>query len=84
MINIHITLKDNIGLPMAGDYIQPGDPVTTEYDWEVPQDWFVDGELTKDGRVQLLKRMYGENWATGNPDGSKYFVYKLDATVKSA
>jgi hypothetical protein len=49
--------------------------------WLVPDEWIVDDSIKSDGREKLLEYMYGAMWRSGNDDGSRYQILKMEEHI---
>ena len=83
-IKVKIMIKDTLALydNYVEDYtFNPDNFLIGEYFYDVPAEWWTGKNLTEYAVEEILKRIYGENWRSGNSDGSKYQVLDFKASL---
>src|SRR5258708_3851031 len=81
MAYLKITITDTLSFwdDYLSDYIfNPENSKTFSGSYRVPDDWLHEGSLIPERREKVLEYMYGATWRSGNDDGSKYVVLKME------
>lgn len=83
-IKVKVTIKDT--LAFYNNYVEdytfnPDNSLVGEYFYDVPAEWWTGSNLTEYAVEEILKRIYGDNWRSGNGDGSKYQVLDFTASL---
>jgi hypothetical protein len=78
---LRMTITDTLGFwdNYLETYVFNADRGKTLTSWyRLPDDWTRDGALLPDRLEQLLRYRYGDAWRSGNGDGSRFVILKLD------
>jgi hypothetical protein len=81
MAYLKITITDTMSFwdNYIEDYIfNPENSKTFSGWYRVPDEWVHKGALPPERREKILEYMYGATWRSGNDDGSKYVVLKME------
>lgn len=83
MRHLRVTIQDTLGYwdDYAGTHVFNPNIKHTFVAWyRVPEDWVAEATVSAERREILFRHIYGDNWRSGNQDGSKYFV--LDCSIQ--
>src|SRR5882724_1188829 len=81
MAYLKITITDTMSFwdDYLCDYVfNPSNSKTFTGWYRVPEDWLREDGLIPERQEKLLEYMYGATWRSGNDDGSKYVVLKME------
>lgn len=80
---IKLTIDDTLSFynDYIGDYtFNENNVQSNDYFIKVPLDWIENGQLTASTLEKFYGFLYGENWRSGNEDGSRYMPLKATVT----
>src|SRR5580765_4563565 len=83
MVYLKITITDTMSFwdDYLSSYVFNPENSKTFAGWyRVPDGWLNEGDLTPERRENVLEYMYGASWRSGNGDGSKYEVLKMEVS----
>ena len=76
---IKLTITDTLAIfnDAAGDYLfNPSQSATHDYWFQLPASWYSGNEVREDNLERIFQFIYGQNWRSGNGDGSRYIVLR--------
>ncbi|HEY8561085.1 MAG TPA: hypothetical protein VIL74_11990 [Pyrinomonadaceae bacterium] len=75
-----VTVQDGLALPSG--FVSRAS-YACNFFCRVPADWVADGALRSEYLERIYERVYGQNWRSGNSDGSRYVIIDEYARVLS-
>jgi hypothetical protein len=82
---LRLTITDTLGVLVDGAHaFNPLARVTRTFWYRLPETWVPGGRLLSRRREQILDQLYGNDWRTGQVDGSRYVVLELQERVLTA
>jgi hypothetical protein len=81
---VRLTITDTLGVLVDGSHaFSPLTRVTRTFWYRLPEFWVAGGRLARVRREQILDQLYGDDWRTGQADGSRYVILEIQERVLS-
>ncbi|HQU85142.1 MAG TPA: hypothetical protein PKY59_18525 [Pyrinomonadaceae bacterium] len=83
---VKLTINDTLAFydDYVGDYVFNESNVQTyDYFFKVPSEFLAGEHLNENSINLILKFLYGENWQSGNEDGSRFMILQTKSQLLS-
>jgi|GEM_PF-1279518 len=80
-LTLELTLTDNLGFRIGGQWKAPGEPHVTTWFVRMPAAFFDGKKLTAVAEDAFYAQLYGPTWKNGNDDGSRYMPVSIKVRV---